>query len=101
MKKIFTSATVAVFILALMLAGEGNFAQAAEKKTDKGQTVNKAITEKEKETMKRDGELLIRTGKMIEEEGKKTNDKTMIKNGQLMIQEGEKIKKGIMDAVIQ
>ena len=99
MKTISISVTAAIFILSLMLAGQGNAAQAAEKKTDKGQTVNKAVTEKE--AMKRDGELLVRTGKMIEEEGKKTNDKTMIKNGQLMIEEGEKMKKGIMDALIK
>ncbi len=92
MKKIFISATVAIFTLVLMLSIGVIFSQASERIMDKGQKVNKGIMEKD--AMTREVETLIKTGKMIEEEGKRTNDKTMIKNGQLMIKEGQMMKEG-------
>ncbi len=92
MKKISISATAAIFTIVLILSIGVIFSQASERIEDKGQKVNKAVTEKE--AMTREVETLIRTGKMIEEEGKKTNDKTMIKNGQMMIKEGQMIRGG-------
>lgn len=92
MKKLFLSATVAIFTTVLMLSTGAICSQAAERTTDKGQKVNKAVTEKDAPT--REIETLIKTGKMIEEEGKKTNDKTMIENGRLMIKQGQMMKEG-------
>ena len=92
MKKIFLSATVALFTIVLMLSIGVIFSQASEGIMEKGQKVNKGMMEKD--AMTREVETLIKTGKMIEEEGRKTNDKTMIKNGQLMIKEGQMMKEG-------
>ena len=92
MKKIFISATVAIFTIVLMLSLGVMFSQAAERTMDKGQKASKGMTEKDK--MAQEVETLIRTGKMIEEEGKRTNDQMMIKNGQLMIKQGQMMKEG-------
>jgi len=92
MKKIFLSATVAIFTIVLILSSGVIFSQASERIMEKGQKVNKGMTEKD--AMTREVETLIKTGKMIEEEGRKTNDKMMIKNGQLMIKEGQMMKEG-------
>ena len=92
MKKKSISAAAAICTMVLMLSIGVIFSQASERIMDKGQKVNKGVTEKD--AMTREVETLIRTGKMIEEEGKRTNDKTMIKNGQMMIKEGQMIRGG-------
>jgi hypothetical protein len=92
MEKMFVSTTVAIFTIVLMLFSGVSFSQASERSVDKGQKVNKAVTEKD--AMTKEVETLIRTGKMIEEEGRRTNDKTMMRNGQLMIKEGQMLKEG-------
>ena len=92
MKKIFISATVAIFTVVLMLSIGVTFSQASERITDKGQKVNEGKIEKD--AMIREGEALIKTGKMIEAEGKKTNNKTMIENGRLIIKKGQMMKEG-------
>jgi hypothetical protein len=86
------SATATVFIILLTPSIGVIPSPASERIMDKGQKVNKGMTEKD--AMAREVETLIRTGKMIEEEGKKTNDRTMIKNGQLMIKQGQMMKEG-------
>lgn len=92
MTKICMSATATVFIILLTLSLGVVLSPASERIMDKGQKVNKGVTEKD--AMAREVETLIRTGKMIEEEGKKTNDRTMIRNGQLMIKQGQMMKEG-------
>ncbi len=92
MKKICTSATVAIFTIVLMLSIGVMCSQAAERMMDKGQKTNKAKLEEDAKT--REVETLIKTGKMIEEEGKKTNDKKMMENGRLMIKQGQMMKAG-------
>ena len=92
MKKIFISATVAIFTIVLMLSIGVIFSQAAERIMDKGQKVNEGKMEKDAKI--REGETLIETGKMIVEEGKKTNNKKMIENGQLIIEKGQMMKEG-------
>jgi hypothetical protein len=47
MKKISISAPVAIFTLVLMLSVGVIFSQAAERIMDKGQNVNKGVTEKD------------------------------------------------------
>ena len=92
MKKIFISATVGIFTIVLTLSIGVIFSQASERIMDKGQKVNEGKMEKDAKI--REGETLIKTGKMIVEEGKKTNNKKMIENGQLIIEKGQMMKEG-------
>ena len=91
MKKIFLVG-VAIFTVVLTLSIGVISPHASERITDKGQKVDQAKTEKE--AMIREGEALIKTGKMIEAEGKKTKDEKMIENGRLIIKKGQMMKEG-------